>query len=148
MTHHAEAPGPGQSVNSAAGAGASSCQPPHQDGDQPQPGGGGARAGRPGLRGHVPGGHPGQAGQSDAQGARPCCLSTIYHLPSDTKTIQHSLSLAYPGFVCFRFLLPEVDEEYIEEKLKQQQYGNMENKTCQLLVLGQMRTAGSNKSAM
>ena len=70
MTHHAEAPGPGQSVNSAAGAGASSCQPPHQDGDQTQPGGGGARAGRPGLRGDVPGGHPGQAGQSDAQGAR------------------------------------------------------------------------------
>ena len=73
MTHHAEAPGPGQSVNSA---GASLCQPPHQDGDQPQPGGGGdkpggggARAGRPGLRGDVPGGHPGQAGQSDAQGA-------------------------------------------------------------------------------
>ena len=42
------------------------CQPPERDGDQPQPGGGGAHAGRPGLRGHVPGGHPGQAGQSDA----------------------------------------------------------------------------------
>ena len=56
------------------------CQPPERDGDRPQPGGGGARAGRPGLRGHVPGGHTGQARQIDAQGARPCCLSTICHL--------------------------------------------------------------------
>ena len=60
--------------------GASLCQPPGRDGDQPQPGGAGAHAGRPGPRGHVPGRHPGQAGQSDAQRARLCCLSTIYHL--------------------------------------------------------------------
>ena len=61
-------------------AGASLCQPPEWDGDQPQPGGAGAHAGRPGPRGQVPGRHPGQAGQSDAQRARLCCLSTIYHL--------------------------------------------------------------------
>ena len=63
-------------------AGASLCQPPEWDGDQPQPGGGGAHAGRPGPRGHVPGGHLGQAGQRDAQRARLCCfsLSSIYHL--------------------------------------------------------------------
>merc|ERR1711952_117558 len=91
--------------------GASLCQPPGRDGDQPQPGGGGARAGRPRLRGHVPGGHPGQAGQSDAQGARPCCLSTIYHLPSDTKTIQHSFSLAYLGFDCFHFLSTSLPQQ-------------------------------------
>ena len=89
------------------------CQPPERYGDQPQPGGGGAHAGRPGLRGHVPGGHPVQAGQRGAQGARPCCLSTIYHLipiPFSILTILlfSELNLkvlpAYQGFDCFHFL--------------------------------------------
>merc|ERR1711952_398359 len=80
-------------------AGASLCQPPEWDGDQPQPGGGGARAGRPGLRGHVPGGHLGQAGQSDAQGARPCCLSTIYHLiPRPFSILTMTKKLLYWKF--------------------------------------------------
>ena len=78
--------------------GASLCQPHERDGDQPQPGGGGARAGRPGLRGHVPGRHPGQAGQRGAQGARPCCLSTIYHLiPRQFSISELNLKLKVKG---------------------------------------------------
>ena len=69
-------------------AGASLCQPPEWDGDQPQPGGGGAHAGRPELRGHVPGGHPGhRPGWAEWRPGRTTML-LFYHLSSDTKTIQ------------------------------------------------------------